>query len=256
MEIRNADRYITFDGETLRLFDASFDFEQRGGSEKQVKPIKIIGVEAEEPKYFKFGYGFVMLVHSESKPLPTELSAKYEVGKKDHFAIELDKKQWAKSQELVEKIKSIIAANGSVNLLDLTEASFPAPKVKSTKVDAEWSSIRDQISEALRNTPVTGFFIFGVDDSEIYIQGGFNSPTCIYLEAAGGGGALGNDDRFKEAGWQSPNENSDFLNYWIEARWGEGEVNQVSNFIVNTLSWVYELDAASTELSISVQDND
>lgn len=256
MEIRNDERLLNLEGETLRLFDLEFDFEKNGGSEKQIKPIRVTDIEAEEPKYMKYGYGFIRLVHSDSKTLPTELSARYEDGRKDHFALALNKKQWESSQELLAKMRLIISESGFVNLLDLTERSLPAPKVKSTQIDTEWVGIKDLVSEAILNTPITGFFHFFVDNSEIYIQGGFNSPSRIYLEASSPQNDAEIAERFKEAGWQLPEENSDFMNYSVQVFWGEKEVDPVSNFIVNTLSWVYELDPLATELSIDVQDND
>ena len=255
MEIRNEERALTLQGETLRLVDSAFDFKEKGGSEEQIKPIRITDIEAEEPKYMRYGYGFIRLVYSESKALPTELSARYEAGRKDHLAIALNKKQWESSQDLLNKVRSMITESGFVNLIDLTERSFPAPKVKSTKIDPEWNGIKDQVSEAISNTPITGYFNFFVDNSEIYIQGGFLSPTRIYLEASGVENDATVDERFREAGWQLPGENSDYMNYSVEFLWSEKEVGPVSNFIVNTFSWVYGLDSLSTELSIDVQDN-
>ena len=255
MDIRNEEKALTLEGKTLRLVDLAFDFEKKGGSEEQVEPIRITDIEAEEPKYMKYGFGFIRLVYSESAALPIELSARYENGRQDHLAIALNKKQWQSSQELLTKIRSMITESGFVNLIDLTEKSFPAPKVNSTKIDPEWRSIKDQVSEAISNTPITGFFNFFVDNSEIYVQGVFLSPTRIYLQASGVENDATIEDRFKEAGWQLPGENSDYLNYSVEFLWGEKEVSPVSNFIVNTFSWVYGLDALSTELSINVQDN-
>jgi len=256
MEITNGERTISLVDGQLRLEESNFDYVQAGGSASQVKPKKVTGVEAEEPKYLKYGFGFIRLTHSDSKPLPTEMSRRYEEGRADPLSISLDKKQWAKSQELLEKIRNSISESGHIELLDLTETSFPAPKVKPTKIDSEWADIKDVVAEAITNTPITGYFMLYVDNTDIYIQGGFNSSSRIYIEASG----VDNDKtvaaRFKEAGWLPPDENSDFLNYRMEVFWGDKEIDQVSNFIVNTLSWVYGLDALSTELSVSVQDND
>lgn len=256
MEIRSEEKRITFEKDTLRFVDLSFDYQQNGGSEAKVTAQKITGVDAEEPRYLKYGYGFIRLVNSDSKPLPSDMTARYEAGRGDVLGVSLNKKQWESAQPLLEKIESVIQEHGYILLLDLTENSFPAPKIKATKIDPEWNDIKAIVGEALQNTPVTGYFIIGIDRTDIYIQGGWNSPHRIYLEASNVEGDKNLTAKLAEAGWKTPSEKSDFPNSTLEVFWDASEVGNVANHIVNTFSWVYDLEATSIELSVNVQDND
>lgn len=120
-------------------------------------------------------------------------------------------------------------------------------------VPESWHHLADEIKEALLEVQTDGMWIIGIENplyEDLYIQGLWDEEDVIWLE-------IGNPDNpdaisiVKDKGWLEPDD--EIPNYNIEKGWSDQEVDDVINFLIETLMLI-GLSPELITLEISLED--
>lgn len=102
-------------------------------------------------------------------------------------------------------------------------------------VPESWHQLANQIKTALLEVQTEGMWIIGIENplyEDLYIQGLWDEEDVIWLE-------IGNPDNqeaisiVKDKGWEEPDD--EIPNYNIEKGWSDQEVDDVVDFLIETL---------------------
>lgn len=120
-------------------------------------------------------------------------------------------------------------------------------------VPESWHHLADEIKQALLEVQTDGMWIIGIENplyEDLYIQGLWDEEDVIWLE-------IGNPDNpdaisiVKDKGWLEPDD--EIPNYNIEKGWSDQEVDDVINFLIETLMLI-GLSPELITLEISLED--
>ena len=116
-----------------------------------------------------------------------------------------------------------------------------------------WHQLANQIKTALLEVQTEGMWIIGIENplyEDLYIQGLWDEEDVIWLE-------IGNPDNqeaisiVKDKGWSEPDD--EIPNYNIEKGWSDQEVDDVVDFLIETLILV-GLSAELITLDVNLED--
>ena len=120
-------------------------------------------------------------------------------------------------------------------------------------IPENWHHLADEIKEALLEVATDGMWTIAVANplyEDLYIQGLWDEEDLIWLE-------IGNPDNqeaisiVKDKGWLEPDD--EIPNYNIEKGWSDQEVDDVVNFLIETLMLI-GLSPELITLEISLED--
>lgn len=120
-------------------------------------------------------------------------------------------------------------------------------------IPENWHHLADEIATALLEVATDGMWTITVANplyEDLYIQGLWDEEDVIWLE-------IGNPDNqeaisiVKDKGWLEPDD--EIPNYNIEKGWSDQEVDDVVNFLIETLMLI-GLSPELITLEISLED--
>ncbi len=120
-------------------------------------------------------------------------------------------------------------------------------------VPESWHQLANQIKTALLEVQTEGMWIIGIENplyEDLYIQGLWDEEEVIWME-------IGNPDNqeaisiVKDKGWSEPDD--EIPNYNIEKGWSDQEVDDVVDFLIETLILV-GLSSELITLDVNLED--